>query len=134
MAGSFANFLEDELLDHCFGNAAYSAPATLHVALYTVAPSDAGGGTEVAGGSYARSAVTNNATNFPAASGGAKSNGTAITFPTATGSWGTVVAIGILDASSGGNLLAWADLAASKTVASGDSFQIPVGDLDLSLS
>lgn len=130
---SFSNFLELELLDHVFGNAAYTAPGTLYFGLFTVAPSDSGGGTEVTGGSYARVAVTNNATNFPAASGGAKSNGTAITFPAATAAWGTVVAMGVFDASSGGNLLAWATLATAKTIASGDTPAFPAGDFDVTL-
>lgn len=132
MAGSFSNFLELELLDHVFGAAAYTAPATLYVAAFTVAPSDTGGGTEVTGGAYARVAVTNNATNFPAASAGLKSNGTAITFPQATASWGTVVGIGIFDASSGGNLLAWCDFT-GVAIAINDILEIAAGDLDITL-
>lgn len=131
MAGSKSDFLENELLDHVLGNAAYSAPATVYVALYTVAPSDAGGGTEVSGGSYARVAVTNNATNWPAASGGAKANGTEITFPTASGDWGECVAFAILDAASDGNFLYWGDLTTPKTVNSGDTAKFGVGDLDV---
>ena len=134
MAGSFSDFLELEVLDHVFGAAAYTAPVTLYVSLFTVAPTDAGGGTEATGGSYARVAVTNNATNFPAASAGAKSNGTAITFPTATASWGSCVAMGVHDAASAGNLLAWADLAVSKTVGSGDTPSFAVGELDITLT
>lgn len=137
MAGSLSNFLENELLDHVFGAAAYSAPATVYAALYTAAPSDAGGGTEVSTGTwtnYARVAITNNATNFPAASGGAKSNGTAIDYGTVAASGEvTVVAVGLLDASSGGNLLAWADLAASKAVNNGDTAKFNTGDLDITL-
>lgn len=134
MAGSFSDFLELELLDHVFGNAAYSAPATLHVSLFTAAPSDTGGGTEVTGGSYARVAVTNNATNWPAASAGAKANGTIITFPTPTANWGTVVAFGIHDAASGGNLLAWATLTTNRTINNGDGApKFAVGDLDITL-
>lgn len=135
MAGSFSDFLELELLDHVFGNAAYSAPATLHVALFTAAPSDTGGGTEVSGNAYARAAVPNNATNFPAASAGSKSNGTAITFPQATpAGWGVVTALGIFDAASGGNLLAWADLAASKTVDPLDTVSFAIGALTITLT
>ena len=134
MAGSFSDFLELELLDHVFGNAAYTAPATLYVSLFTAAPSDTGGGTEVSGGSYARVAVTNNATNFPAASGGAKSNGTVITFPAPTANWGTVVAFGIHDAASAGNLLAWATLTTNRTINSGDGApKFAIGDLDITL-
>lgn len=131
MAGSKSDFLENELLDHVLGNAAYSAPATVYIALYTADPSDAGGGTEVTGGSYARKAVTNNSTNWPNASGGAKSNGTDIVFVTATASWGTVTAFGIFDASSGGNLLYWAELTIDKTIDNGDTAQFSTGDLDV---
>lgn len=70
-------------------------------------PNDAGtGGVEVSGGGYARVSITNNTTNFPNASNGSKSNGTVITFPSATVAWGTVVGWGIWDASTGGNLIA----------------------------
>lgn len=134
MAGSFSDYLEDALLDHVLNATAFTSPTTLYVALYTAAPSDSGGGTEVTGGSYARVSVTANTTNFPAASGGAAANGTAITFPTATADWGTVVAFGILDASSGGNLLLWADLTANKTVSSGDTASFAIGDLDVTLA
>jgi hypothetical protein len=133
MAGSFSDFLELEVLDHVFGNATYSAPANLHIALFTVAPTDSGGGTEVTGGSYARVSVTNNATNFPAASGGAKSNGAEITFVTATGNWGTIVAMGVFDAASSGNLLAWADVTPNKAINTGDTAKFAVGDFDLAL-
>jgi len=132
--GSFTNFLENEILDHIFGNAAYSSPATLYVGLSTSSITDAGGNiTEPVGGSYARVAITNNATNFPAASGGAKSNGTEITFPSATGSWGTVIDFFISDAASGGNILGYGTLSIPKAISSGDTAKFAVGDLDITL-
>jgi len=131
MAGSKSDYLENELLDHVLGGGDYSRPATVYIALYTVAPTDVGGGTEVTGGSYARKAVTNNATNWPAASSGAKANGTVIEFVTATADWGTVVAFAILDAASDGNFLYWGDLTASKSVDNGDTARFAVGELDI---
>ncbi len=131
MTGSKSDYLENELLDHVLGGGDYSRPATVHVALYTVAPTDVGGGTEVSGGSYARVAVTNNATNWPAASGGAKANGAEIEFPTASADWGTVVAFAILDAESDGNFLYWGDLTANKDVDNGDTARFAVGELDI---
>ena len=132
MAGSKSDFLELELLDHVLGNAAYTAPANVYVALYTVAPTDAGGGTEVAAaGAYARATVANNVTNWPAASAGAKSNGTEIAFAEATASWGTVVAFGIFDALTVGNLLYWATLTVNKTIDVGDTAKFAIGDLDI---
>ena len=118
--GSKSDYLENKLLDYVFSATAYTPPATLYVALFTVTPTDAGGGTEVSGGSYARVAVTNNATNFPAASAGSKSNGTQITFPTPTANWGTIVAFGVFDAVTAGNLLYWGAISPSKTVNNGD--------------
>ena len=128
-AGSKSDYLENKVLDHVVGATAYTAPGTLYFALFTVAPSDTGGGTEVTGGSYARVAMTNNTTNFPAATGGQKKNGTVITWPAATASWGTCVAVGIYDAASAGNLLFWSTLATNKTVDSGDTVSIPVNSL-----
>jgi hypothetical protein len=120
------------MLDAVLGKVTYVAPTTLYVALYTAAPTSAGGGTECTGGSYARSAVTNNLTNFPSASGGGpgvKANGTAVTFPTASAGWGTVVAFGVFDASSGGNLLYWGTLTTSRAVALGDTPSFAIGAL-----
>lgn len=133
MAGSLSDFAELELLDHLFGGASYSPPATLYFAAFTSNPGDAGGGTEVTGNNYSRVAVTNNATNFPAAASGAKSNGTLISFAQASGAWGTVTAIGVFDAASAGNLLAWGTLSSSQAVGSGGTLQIPVGDFDVTL-
>jgi hypothetical protein len=133
MAGSFSDYLENKVLDLLFNATAYTPPSSWYFALFTAAPSDSGGGTEVTGGSYARVAVTRNTTNFPAASGGALSNGSAITWPTATANWGTVVAVGVYDAASAGNLICWATLATNRTVNSGDTFRINTGDFDVTL-
>jgi len=131
MTGSKSDYLENKQLDHVLGGPDYSRPATVHIALYTAAPTDAGGGTEVSGGSYARVAVTNNATNFPAAVAGAKANGTEITFPKATADWGLCGAFAILDADSGGNFMYWGDLTDNKDVKNGDTAKFAVGDLDI---
>lgn len=137
MAGSFSDYLEDELLDHVFGGADYSRPGTLYIALCTTAPTDASTGStivEPSGNNYSRKAVTNNSTNFPASSGGAKANGAAITFDAASGSWGTITHFAIVDASSAGNVLGWGDLAVSKAVSSGDTVSFAIGDLDITLT
>lgn len=131
MAG-FTDYLEDKVLNHVFGGTAYTAPSTLYVGLFTAAPSDTGGGTECTGGSYARkdmAAMTVSGTSPTTAT-----NGAAIEFVTATGDWGTVTHTGIFDASSGGNLIAWAALDTSKTVTNGDVFRFNAGDLDVTLA
>lgn len=127
--GSKSDYLENKVLDHVLGGGDFTRPATAYIALFTVTPSDSGGGTEVTGGSYARVAVTNNATNFPAASGGTKSNGTDIVFTTATADWGTVVAFGIFDAASGGNLLYWGAVSPNKAVPNGSIAKFLTGSM-----
>lgn len=125
---SFTNYLETELLDHVFAGNAYTSPSTVYVALYTAAPSEAGGGTEVSGGSYVRKAGSFSV------SGNTATTSAAIEWPTATASWGTITHIAIHDAASGGNMLAYASLTASKAIASGDVFRIPAGDIDITLN
>jgi len=132
--GSKSNYLENEILDHVLGGGDYTRPATVYVGLWTSALDDTSDGDtagEVSGGSYARVSVTNNSTNWPAAANGAKSNGTAITFPQATGDWGTVTYFAILDAATSGNVLYWGQLTSSKTIENGDTASFAIGDLDI---
>lgn len=126
MASGKGNYLSGKLLDYVLSVASFTPAATVYVALYTVMPSGSGGGTEVTGGSYARVAVTNNATNWPAQTAQTKNNGAVIDFGTATADWGTIVGAAIWDASSSGNLYYWGPLTVSRTVLNGDSFKIPV--------
>lgn len=128
MAGSKANYYENAVLN-VLGGTSITAPATVYVALFTATPGEAGPGTEVTGGSYARKAVTNNATNWPASTAGSKSNGTDITFVTPTASWGTVTSFGIFDAATSGNCFYYGDLALPKAVASGEVFAFLAGNI-----
>lgn len=129
---AMSDYLENKLIDQLFRGQAYSFPATLYVGLFTVAPSDTGGGTEVTGGAYARVAMTASLANWAgtqgagtttasSGTGGTTSNNNAITFPAPTANWGTVVAWGIFDAASGGNMLIYANLTISKTINNGDA-------------
>lgn len=131
MAGSFTDYLEDALLKHVFTNTAYTSPSAVYLGLFTVAPTDTGGGTELSGSGYARQAITFSVSGTDPT---LATNSSAIEFPTATGSWGTLVAVAAFDALTTGNMLAWADLASSRTVGSGDIFRIPANDLDITLA
>lgn len=128
MAGK-SDYLENKILDYILGITAFTPPATLYFALFTAAPSDSGGGSEVTGGSYGRIAKTNNVTNFPNAASGSKSNGTAIDFATASAAWGTAVAVAIFDASVAGNLLYWALLTTPIVIPSGGQLSFAIGQL-----
>lgn len=142
---AMSDYLENKLVDHIFRAQTFSAPATLHVGLLTAAPSDSGGGTEVSGNSYARVAVTTALTAFAgtqsagsttasSGTGGQTSNNAAITFPTPSGTWGTVSHFGIYDASSGGNLLFWGALSISKTINQGDTVSFPAASLTVTFA
>lgn len=128
--GSFSDYTENKVLDHVTGKTSFTKP-TSYVALFTAAPSDSGGGTEVSGGSYAR--VTTAGADWNAASSGSASNANDLTFPTATGSWGTVTHFALFDALTTGNMLAWGSLTTSKTVGSGDTAKFAAGSLTLTL-
>src|SRR3972149_249132 len=96
---SASSDLENKILNHILGGGDYTRLATIYVALYTSDPGEDGSANtnEATGTDYARAAVTNNDTNWPAASGGSKANGTAINFPTpGSGGWGTVTHFGIV--------------------------------------
>ena len=125
----FSNYLENALINATLRNTAYTSPTTVYVSLYTSDPTDADSGTEVSGGSYARTSAT-----FDAPSNGVTQNSADITFPTATASWGTVSHIGIHDASTSGNLLFHTALDTSKTIDSGDIFKIETGNLTVTLA
>ena len=124
-----SNYLENALINGTLRATTYTAPSTVYVGLYTSDPTDANTGTEVTGGSYARTSVT-----FGAPSDGVSLNSAAVEFPQATGSWGTVGWIGLLDASTSGNLLYHTPLDVSKTIASGDIFKIAIGSLSVTLA
>jgi hypothetical protein len=123
---SKSDYLENKVLDHRLGKTAYTMP-TVYVGLYTAAPSDAGGGTEVTGGSYVRKSTAG--ADWNAAASGSSSNANAVTFVTATASWGTVTHFALFDASSAGNMLSWAALTASKAIGSGDTASFAAGSL-----
>ena len=124
-----SNYLENALINATLRATNFTAPTTVYVGLYTSDPTDANTGTEVSGGSYARKAAT-----FGAPSNGVSTTSADITFDQATGSWGTIGWIGILDASTSGNLLYHTPLDTSKTIDTGDIFKIAAGSLTVTLA
>jgi len=125
---AFSDYLENKILLHVLDNTTYTSPTTVYLGLHTADPTDDGTGTEVSGNAYARQVAAFTVTNDTA------SNTSAIEFPTATGSWGTVGWVGVWDALTGGNLLFHGALTSPKTIASGDVFRVPAGDLDITLA
>jgi hypothetical protein len=120
-------------LDAWFGAVALSVPGIWYASLSTTTPTEAGANfTEPAAGAYARVAITNNGTNFPSAVNGSKTNGTAITFPETSASWGTITHIGFYNQASGGSLYFWEQLPTSKTVAANTTVYFSIGSLTIS--
>jgi len=142
---AMSNYLENKLIDQLFRGQTAPATSTLYVGLLTSAPSDAGGGTEVSGGAYARVATASSLANWAgtqaagsstasSGTGGQTSNNAAITFPTPTAGWGTVTHFGIYDAASGGNLLFHGALTIAKTINQADTVTFPAASLSVTFA
>lgn len=128
---ALSNYAEKLLLDWSMTTGSATRPTAWYVALYTAAPDDTGGGTEVSTGGYARQSVTFSAASSP---GGTTSNTNAVSFTASGAGYGTVSHIGIFDNVSGGNLLWHGSMTASKTVADGDTLEFSIGNIDLTLA
>lgn len=138
MAGSKSNYLENKVLNLLLGNVSYTIPTTLYVGLWdssdgtlTDASTGASAG-EISGNGYSRAAVANDTTTWgTATTDSTRRNAIEISFPTATGAWGStsVDQMAILDASSGGNILFWADLGTPKIIGNGDSVKFGINDI-----
>jgi hypothetical protein len=132
---SYCDYLEAKILDDWFGKQGNTVPATLYLGVCT-GITEAGVITgEPTGANYSRVSITNNSTNFPAASGGSKANGVAFTFPEASGSWGaSLTKFFFSDSASGNtNTLAYGDLTVPKTIGVGDTLKFNIGDLTFTL-
>lgn len=129
-------YLAKKLMDHTFGATAYTAPATVYFGLFTTAPTLGAGGTECTGGSYARKSITNDTSHFADGSGSTlpitKATNASITMVTASADWSSaanVVAWGLFDASTAGNLLAYGPVGTPAPVVSGETATIASGAL-----
>lgn len=126
---SLTNAFETTTLQWLLTVGAVTRPTAWYIALFTSDPTETGAaGTEVSGGSYARVAATFSVT------GDTASNTAGIEFAAATANWGTITHIGIMDASTAGNMIIHAALTTAKTISDGDVFRIPTGDLDVTLN
>ena len=139
---NMSDYLENILTDHLFRSRTFTKPTTIGVALYTTAPTDAGGGgVEVSGNNYSRATFTPGDSNWrgthgtttgnSSGTGGVSSNAVQIAFPTPSATWGTVVAFALFDAASGGNMLMWNNLTVSKTINQGDGVVFVDGQLQV---
>jgi len=139
-----SNFLENELLDHVLGENGknYTPPTNLYLALFTsdggLETNDSSSQTEIStsGTSYARKDIDVDGSSgaFGNASGGSTSNTQTITFTAASSNWGTVTHVAVMDASSGGNVLFHGAVTTSKTIETGDTFQVSASNLTISLN
>lgn len=125
---ALSDYLENKLLDHVLKVAAFTVPTNVFVALYTTATTDAGGGTEVTGGSYARQTCN----TWTAAVGGATSNSASINFSNMPAA--TVTHVALWDAVTAGNMLFHGALTASQVVSAGQTFTFAIGDIDITLA
>lgn len=129
---SFSDYTENLVLNWLLTTNSATRPTAWYVGLFTAAPSDTGGGTEVSGSGYARTATGTITVSGTATTA---TNAAAIEFAAASGgNWGTITHAAVFDASTGGNMLAWAALTTSRTINDGDVFRIPAGSLTVTLT
>lgn len=135
MAG-LTDLYENALLNHVFRNVAHTPAATVLVGLFTSAPNDAytasvPTGTEVSGGSYARVAVT-----FGAASGGAISNSSTVTFPTSSAAWNSgsnITHFGVFEVTTG-EMIGWSTITTPQAVGAANiTLSFAAGELDITM-
>jgi hypothetical protein len=142
---AMSDYLENKSVDHLFRTSSFTKPTVLAVALYTAAPGETGGGTEVTGGAYARvennpldanwNATQGGTTGDSSGTGGLTDNAGIITFPTPTANWGVVTHFAILDAATAGNFLLYGALTDPKTINDGDPAPtFPAGALDVTFA
>jgi len=117
-------YLDNSMINAALRATPYTSPIAVHLALFTTAPTVGGGGTEVSGGSYARQLIT-----WTAPVNGQSSNVADALFPVASAAWGIIVAFGVYDASSGGNLLYFNTLSTPRNVQINDQVRFPMGQL-----
>lgn len=128
---AMSDYTEKLVLDWLMTTGSATRPTSWYLALFTAAPSDSGGGTEVSGNGYARQSTAFNAASSP---GGTMDNSSQEDFTASGGSWGTITHVGIFDASSSGNLLWHGALATSKSIGDGDTLSFAAGNIDLTLA
>jgi hypothetical protein len=136
MAGSFNDTTETKVLEHVVGKTSYTMPSTVYVALFTTAVNDAGGGTEVTGGSYARKLTAGSDWASAVSGAGTIANAAVITFVTPTGSWGTATHFALMASVSGtttADYIGWSDLTSSQAIGTGNTVSFAIGALALSL-
>ena len=143
LGGGCSDYLANKLIDLLFRGQAFAFPASMHVGLLTAAPSNAGGGTEIAAGGYARVAIASSMTAWSGTQGagsttsstgssGKISNNAALVFPTPTATQGTAGWLALYDVASGsGNQMFWAPLAQPKTLNAGTPPRFAAGTLSI---
>jgi hypothetical protein len=133
-----SNYLENAVLDHVLTATAYTAPGTRYLALFTNTSGSAATNLEAGtlsdevttdGSAYVRKTAT-----FAAASSGTSATNATVTFDAATANWGTITHVAVMDASTSGNVLFWGAVTTSKTIETGDTFQVSSGNLTVSLA
>jgi hypothetical protein len=133
-----SNYLENKLLDHVLTATAYTQPSTRYLALFTNTSGSAAANLEngtltdevsTSGSAYSRKAVT-----FGAASGGSSATNATVTFDAATANWGTITHVAVMDAETSGEVLFYGAVTTSKTIETGDTFQVSSGNLTISLA
>jgi hypothetical protein len=121
------DYLQNAVINATVRNTSYTSPTTVYASLYSVAPTESSAGTEITGNGYSRQSVT-----FSAPSLGAAVSNAAVTFTCTTSNWLPVVAFGIMNASTSGNLMYYKNIS-SRQINVGDSLVFASGDIGIAI-
>lgn len=130
-----SDFLENKLLDHVlkYSTAPYTGPSTVYLALFTASTgletNSPSAEISTSGTAYGRQSIA-----FATASSGSSASNATVTFTAATSNWGTITHVALMDASTAGNVLFHGAVTTSKTIETGDTFQVSSGNLTISLA
>ena len=133
---SLSNYASKALLDYMFSKTSnFDTQPTIYVGLSTADPLEDGAGiTEPSGNGYARVAtVAGDWNTATLADPSLLDNANTVTFPQATGAWGTVTHFFLIDASSGGNILGSGALPVPKSPSNLDTPSFAAGALDVTM-
>jgi len=136
-SAGISSYLGQALLRHLFRSTSYTPPSVVAVALATNASLSAastGATLTEPGNGYTR-IDHSNADSWTAPTTGTTDNNGQISFPTPSGSWGTINYVVVLDSATtgAGNVMFYGALDTPQEPEADDNVQIPSGDLNITL-
>jgi hypothetical protein len=132
---STSNFAKNKNMDYNFGAVSFTPPSSYFLGLSTTAISSSGSNaTEPVAAGYARVEIPNTKGYFSNASSGCLVNSGSIAFSISSGSWGTIVDIGLWDALTSGSIYFYTTLPVPKIVQDATTISFSASAISFSMT